>query len=125
MALGSLAGMWMGGCVSHPGCCGGDCWTTVCGVAVGGMLAGNGVTACVGGEGPLGNGEAVGERFSAIGLRNRRFLSVTLPEPSTLTRYCLWGSTSIMRPDLFHFPLVSIMTGVWVTSGAIGWAFAL
>ena len=64
--------------------------------------------------GPLGNGKAVAVRvlFSATGLRNRRFLRVTLPEPSTLIRYWRWGSTSTTRPDLSHLPLVWIITDV-------------
>ena len=63
--------------------------------------------------GDLSGGEAVLEVTGAgevwrmdwrgiIFLRNLLFLKEMSPDPSILTLYCLWGSTSTMRPVRSH-----------------------
>ena len=41
--------------------------------------------------------------------KKRRFCRETLPEPSNLTRYCLFGRTSTTIPDFSHFPWRSLL----------------
>ena len=70
-------------------------------------------------------GDGIDEPDSIITGRRNLFRSVSLPEPSILTRYCLFGRTSTTRPVLYHVPLPWTLTAVFTSSGLTSWALLL
>ena len=89
-----------------PGLISDDIWAGCCGGATSSgstILCGSGSSTVVGTKLLSGRGPGCTGVTGVNWRRNCLFLSVTRPEPSTLTRYLLCPMSSRMRPVLSHF----------------------